>query len=134
VREYREFHSDLLAHQDDEILFAPFMLGRIFEAVLKQSAPWHEIDRISRDSIRMLNDFLGHRPVPTLESRKHEPYAHEWVRPVPLYVRGAGAAVGPYTRLIEGTIAILEDVPPNILRLAHFAPHLMQELAMDPRA
>src|SRR5262245_3635023 len=39
---YREFHRDLLFHQTDELLFRPFFLGRVCEAVLRQGPPWNE--------------------------------------------------------------------------------------------
>jgi hypothetical protein len=134
IPEYREFHSDLLVHQTDDELFGPLMLGRVFEAVLKQGGPWDEVDRITRDVIRTLNDFLGHRPVPALETRKHEPYLHEWVRPIPLYIRGVGTAHSRYKELVDATIKILEVVNPSIQRRAQFDPQLMLELALDPRA
>ena len=83
---YRTFHRDLLFHQSDNQLFGPFMLGRIFESVLRQPRPWGKPARVSDKAISELNCFLGHRPLPTLESQKIEPRTHEWVRPVPLYL------------------------------------------------
>ena len=50
-----------------------------------------------------LDDFIGHRPVAVLRTpRKIEPYEHEWVRPIPLYIRGVGVGTGRYERLIVG--------------------------------
>jgi len=91
---YFEFHRDLLFHQSEATLVNAFFLGRICEAVLRQGPPWDEAARITRAAISELNDYLGHRPVAALESQKIEPYTHEWVRPVPLYIRGAGIVVG----------------------------------------
>jgi len=92
---YREFHRDLLFHQTDVALFQPFFIGRMFEAVLQQGGPWQESDRIIPAAIHLLNDFIGHRPVAVLRSeQKIQPYEHEWVRPVPLWIRGAGVAPG----------------------------------------
>ena len=42
-----------------------------------------------------LNDYIGHRPVAVLRTeQKIQPYDHEWVRPIPLWIRGAGVARG----------------------------------------
>lgn len=131
---YLEFHRDLLFHQTDRTLFGPFFLGRVFEAVLQQGPPWDDPQRIARGAIRTLNDFVGHRPVAVLENRKLQPYEHEWVRPVPLYIQGAGVAVGPYHDVVRAAIEILETTDPALLRAAHFDPQLLEELAMDPRA
>ena len=96
---YREFHRDLLFHQTDEQLFQPFFIGRVCEAVLRQGGPWDETERIVRGAIARLNDYLGHRPVAVLRTeQKIQPYDHEWVRPIPLWIRGAGVAHGPVSR------------------------------------
>ncbi|MCE5266837.1 MAG: hypothetical protein LLG00_03010 [Planctomycetaceae bacterium] len=132
---YREFHRDLLFHQTEETLFQPFFVGRMCEAVLQQGSPWEETDRIVRGAIRRLNDYLGHRPVAVLRSeQKLQPYEHEWVRPIPLWIRGAGAAVGPYRELVETALAILDATDPGILLDAMFAMDQLDELAVDPRA
>jgi len=131
---YFEFHRDLLFHQSEATLGNAFFLGRICEAVLRQGPPWDEAARITKAAIGELNDFLGHRPVAALESQKIEPYAHEWVRPVPLYVRGAGVVVGPYQRVVEATLALLQATDPDLLRETFFDPDLLNELAFDPRA
>ena len=70
---YRKFHQDLLLHQTDNLLLNSFMFGRVCEAVLSQGPPWDETDRITSDSLAMLNDYVGHRPVAALETRKIEP-------------------------------------------------------------
>jgi hypothetical protein len=132
---YRAFHRDLLHHQTDAALFRPFFIGRACEAILKEGPPWEDEERIVTAAIRRLNDYLGHRPVAVLHSRqKIEPYAHEWVRPIPLYVRGAGVACGPYREVIERALEILRATDPGILREAAFDSELVDELAIDPRA
>ena len=40
IAAYRDHHVDLLGHQPDSILFSPFFLARVCEAVLAQGAPW----------------------------------------------------------------------------------------------
>jgi hypothetical protein len=103
---YLAFHADLLFHQREESLFGPFFVGRACEAILQQGVPWEERDRIVTGALTRLNDYVGHRPVATLETRRHEPYAHEWVRPVPLYVEGAGVESGRYEWVVDEAIAI----------------------------
>ncbi len=131
---YFAFHRDLLFHQTEAGLCNSFFVGRVCEAVLRQGPPWDQPERITAAAIEELNDFLGHRPVAALESQKIEPYAHEWVRPVPLYVCGAGAAAGPYRRVLEATLKLLRETDPELLREAYFDPDLLDELAFDPRA
>ncbi len=132
---YRRFHSDLLFHQSEESLYQPFFVGRVFEAVLQQGGPWEETDRIVRGAISRLNDYLGHRPVAVLRTQqKIQPYAHEWVRPIPLFLRGAGVAVGRYHDLVTRALAILEDVDSTLQFESMFDLALLEELAVDPRA
>ena len=132
---YRDHHRDLLFHQSDRELFRPFFLGRICEAVLAEGAPWEEHARIVTGVLSRLNDFIGHRPLAVLENgRRAEPYAHERLRPVPLYIAGAGVACGKYERLVADALATLTSTDPDILRLAHFDPDALEELAFDPRA
>jgi hypothetical protein len=133
--EYRRFHRDLLFHQTDEALFQPFFLGHAFLAVLAQGGPWDVPDRVVREAIRRLNDFIGHRPVAVLRTQqKIQPYEHEWVHPIPLYVEGAGVSVGCYHDVVEKALEILRNTPDDLLDRAWFHPELMQELAVDPRA
>jgi hypothetical protein len=132
---YRQHHQDLLAHLGDAELFQPFFLARAAEAVLAQGPPWVETERIKEGALNQLNDYLGYRPIAILETRpKAEPYPHERVRPIPLYIRGAGAAWGRYQLLIEQTIRILEAVGQGILADASFDLEMLDELALDPRA
>ena len=132
---YREFHRDLLFHQTDETLFQPFFIGRVCEAILQQGGPWHETDRIMHDALFHLNDYIGHRPVAVLRTeQKLQPYEHEWVRPIPLWIRGAGVAAGPYRELVETAIQILENTDPVTLFEAMLFLEQLDELAFDPRA
>ena len=132
---YREFHADLLFHQTDEALWRPYFIGRAAEALLRQGGPWDEDERIVPAAIAELNDYIGHRPVAVLRNeQRHEPYDHEWVRPVPLYIREAGVAIGRYDRLIEHALDILRQTEPGTLFQAHFDLALLEELAFDPRA
>jgi hypothetical protein len=131
---YRRHHADLLFHQTDRDLFQPFLLARAFEAVLTQGPPW-EAGRIVPAALARLNDFVGHRPIAILETRPQgEPYDHERVRPVPLYLREAGVAWGPYQPLVKETFQILADTSPDLLADACFDLALLDELAFDPRA
>jgi len=84
---------------------------------------------------KRLNDYLGYRPVAVLESeRQMEPYAHERVCPIPLYVKDVGVAPGMYKELVEHALAILNQCDPDIRQQAWFDPQLVEELAIDPRA
>ena len=131
---YRSFHEDLLFHQTDRDLFGPFFVGRVCEAILAVGPPWDEDERLSSETVAKLNDFIGYRPVAVLENKRVEPYSHEWVRPIPIYVRGAGAALGKYRRVVNTALQLLKDTDSDILRAAQFDPELMDELAIDPRA
>jgi hypothetical protein len=132
---YREHHRDLLSHLTDADFENPFFLGRVFEAVLEQGSPWDESERITQGALKKLNDFLGYRPLAVLENgRQMEPYPHERLRPFPLYVRGAGVAIGPYESVISKALDLMETVPADLREDAHFSLELMDEMALDPRA
>jgi hypothetical protein len=132
---YREYHSDLLFHQSDGEIWQPFLLGRAMQSLLRLGSPWDELDRLVDGSLDELNDFIGHRPLATLRtSQRMEPYDHEWVAPVPIYVRSAGVSCGRYERLLTNTLEILRATAPELLRAAHFDPELLDELCLDPRA
>lgn len=131
---YVDFHRDLLFHQAPEGIFNGFFLGRCLEAVLASGGPWDETERVIEESIRRINDFVGFRPVAQLENRVCQPYPHEWVRPIPLFIVGAGIAEVPYRNLVTRTLQILRDTDPAILRAAHFDLEALDELAVDPRA
>ena len=131
---YRHFHQDLLQQIDEESLVNSFFLGRIFEAVLSQGAPWDQIARITDGAVAQLNDYIGYRPVAALESQKLQPYHHEYVRPIPIYIRDVGAAVGPYKEVVELAIRLLDAADDEVLRAAQFDLGNLDELSFDPRA
>ncbi len=132
---YRLHHRDLLFHQTDEFLFQPLFIGRACEAILAEGGPWNEAERIIRGALARLNDFIGHRPLAVLETgQKMQPYPHERVRPIPLFIQGAGVSVGRYWELVEKTLQILSATDEDLLRQAWFDPGLLEELAIDPRA
>ncbi|HLN28042.1 MAG TPA: hypothetical protein VK395_09865 [Gemmataceae bacterium] len=132
---YRHHHADLLVHLSDQALFEPFFLARAFEAVLAQGPPWDEEDRIISGALAQLDDYVGHRPIAILESRpRGEPYDHERVRPIPLFIRGAGVAQGRCHDLIAATLTVLESTDRAILAETYFDLTLLDELAVDPRA
>jgi hypothetical protein len=131
---YFDFHRDLLYHQRPEVMLNGFFIGRCLEAVLAQGGPWDERDRIVRGAIERLNDFVGYRPVAVLEGRKITAYSHEFVRPVPLFIRGCGVAAGPYQTIVERALEILSRTDPDLLRRASFDLTRLTELSYDPRA
>lgn len=131
---YREFHRDLLFHQTDEGLFRSFFVGRFCEAVLRQGPPWDEEERIVAGAVRLLNDYVGYRPVAVLEKQKLEAYPHEFLRPIPLYIKGAGVAFGPEREVVRQALEILQSTDSDLLDQACFHFELLDELAFDPRA
>lgn len=137
---YLDFHRDLLFHQRPEVIFNGFFLGRCADAILAESSARSEAgrpddeDELVGAAIERLNDFVGYRPVAVLENRRGAPYPHEFVRPVPLYIDGAGVSAGPYFDIVSRALAILRATDPAILRAASFDPVRLQELALDPRA
>lgn len=132
---YRRFHADLLFHLSPEDFLQPFFVARVAEAVLSQGAPWDDTDRITSGALAKLNDFLGHRPVAVLENtRQMQPYDHERFRPVPLYLRGVGAARGRHAELINAALQLLERTPGDVLHQAYFNFEQLEELALDVRA
>ncbi|MCA9128873.1 MAG: hypothetical protein KDB22_17425 [Planctomycetales bacterium] len=131
---YLDFHKDLLFHQEPEGLFNGFFLGCAIEAVVQQGEPWDEVDRIVNAAISQINDYVGYRPVAVLEGRRLEPYAHEWVRPIPAWVQGIGATAGPYSEVITTCMEIMQQTEPEILRQASFDFQMLEELSIDPRA
>jgi len=132
IPDYLRFHEDLLNHVPQRDLCQPFFVVRALEAILAHGGPWEA--RIVPAVIDKLNDFLGYRPVATLENKQlGEPYPHERFRPIPLYLREAGVGSGPYEQLIAEAISILKDAPPSILEDASFDLALLEEWACDPR-
>lgn len=132
---YHEHHRDLLFHLQPEDFQQAFFLAKVFEAVLEQGGPWEETDRIVTGAVERLNDFIGYRPIAVLENgRKCEPYAHERHRPLPIFLRGAGVASGPYRALIARVMELLGEMPPDVLAEAYFDLNLLDELSVDLRA
>ena len=133
---YRAFHGDLLAHQSPGGIERPFFVMSAAQAVLAAGGPDEGRDEeIVAAAIDRLNDYAGWRPVAVLENgRLSEPYRHERVRPVGLYLEAAGAAHGRYAELVGGAIDILRQAPEGLVRQADFEPDLLAELAFDPRA
>ena len=131
---YWAFHKNLLFHQEQDEVFNSFFVGRVCEAVLRQGGPWDDTERVVPAAIRELNDFVGFRPVAVLESRKVEPYPHERLRPIPLYIRDAGVAAGRYQTVVGKALDLLCATEESLLRRAFFDPTALRELAFDPRA
>jgi len=132
---YREFHGDLLEHQPAGAIERPFFLMSAAQAVLAVGGPEDDPQAVVDQAIERLNDYVGWRPVAVLENgRLSEPYRHERVRPVPLWMAGAGAAHGRYGRLVTTAIDILREAPPQLVRQADFDLEMLEELAFDPRA
>ncbi|MCG8449249.1 MAG: hypothetical protein MI725_06690, partial [Pirellulales bacterium] len=132
---YREFHRNLLFHQQEADLWRPFFVGKACEELLRQGSPWDETERIVTGALEQLNDYVGYRPLPTLASGDTaEPYAHEFVRPIPLFIRGAGVQVGRYERIIQMALDILQNTDEDILARAWFDLERLDEIALDPRA
>ena len=132
---YRRHHRDLLLHQSDAALWRPLLLGRMCEAVLRQGGPWDDQPRLVAAALEEINDYIGYRPVAVLRTAQRiEPYEHEWVRPIPLYVRGAAVAPGRYEALLSAALDLLRRSSADLLAEASFDPQLLDELALDPRA
>ncbi|TWT52665.1 hypothetical protein Pla22_02910 [Rubripirellula amarantea] len=136
--DYLDFHRDALFHQQPELLFNGFFMARAADALLNvcvndQSSETSDSEIIQL-AIDQLDDFVGYRPVAMLENRRCQPYRHEYVCPVPLYVAGAGVSAGPYFEIITRAIAVLKQTDESVLHAASFDPERMVELSLDPRA
>ena len=132
---YSLYHRDLLFHQSDIDLFTPFFIAVAMEAVLAQGGPWKDGKLIVAGALSQLNDFVGHRPIAILESRpRGEPYEHERVRPLPLWLRGAGAGWSRYRELVGQALEILSETEQPVLTEAGFDMEALEELSCDPRA
>ncbi len=134
---YTAYHSDLLEHQTEEYIFNSLFVGRVVELILSQgltTEPAENDEATIQRAIRKLSDYIGYRPVATLESQKIEPYSHEYVRPIPIYIKGVGAAKGKYAAIIERCLEHLGRTDPELLRAAYFDPDRLNEISLDPRA
>ena len=134
IPEYLQHHEALLFHQTQDLLLNSFFVAKALQVILQAGDTLDQTDHVVAETIATLNDFLGHRPVATLESQKIEPYSHEWICPIPVYLNGIGAASGPYFKIVDTAIKLLSETNPVILREAKFSLERMQELAIDPRA
>ena len=135
---YRDFHRDLLSHWSADDYCHPFLLARFCEGILATLASTEGepcvSDTLVKATLKQLNDYLGYRPVAVLEGdRRCKPYDHEYVCAVPLWVRGAGAAVGRYQALIETALNILRETPEELRRAALFDLEQLEEIVLDPR-
>ena len=141
---FRQFHRDALFHQSDEFLFNPFFLARLCALIAQDLTAHKQIPAADAQNervlmaeriIRQANDFLGFRPIPTLEGEKRcEPDPHEWIAVIPLYRGQSGVAEGRYSELIKRTINILKETDTSLLHDAWFDPEKLDELDIDPRA
>lgn len=130
---FLKHHRDLLVGRENGFLFSSYFIAEAMRSLLQSGGPWTEHDRVVSSALDSLNNFLGHRPVAALESRDIEPYPHEWVAPIPVWYPETGACYGPYQRLIEIAVEVLQETDEAILRDAHFSLGRMQVLAIDPR-
>ena len=132
---YIDRHKDLLFHQPPEAIFSGFFIGRVSESLLQAISEGVSGDEaIIAAAFDRLDDYVGYRPIPRLEKAPGEPYPGEYIRPVPLFIAGAGTTDGPYCEIVKRAIAALLQTDPNILRAASFDPNRLLELAFDPRA
>jgi hypothetical protein len=131
---YLDYHRDLLAHQTPDIVFNSFFIGRACEVALRLVSAETNHEPLAQRAMRELNDYLGYRPVAALESQKIEPYEHEYVSPIPLYIRQVGVAHGRYQALVQQALEILRKADASVLDAAQFDVELLDELAVDPRA
>lgn len=131
---YRRFHTDLLFHLGEAEIFQSFFVARCFEVVLALGQPWQESERLVPQAIGTLNDYVGYRPVATLEQVRHQTYPHERYRPIPLFVRGAGVSSGVHHAVVSKALEILRQADPEILSQAYFDLDHLEELAIDVRA
>ena len=128
---YRAHHADLLGPCSDADLFTPFFSARACEAILASRG--EDSDPVAA-ALDRLNDFVGYRPMPVLESRRSgELYDHERFRPVPIYLRGVGVAVGRFQPLVVQAFSILAATDSDLLEEAQFDLAQLDEFALDPR-
>jgi hypothetical protein len=130
---YCEAHKNLIfSNCDRTFLFNSLFVGRVFEATLAEVHQESDAQIVSH-ALHRLNDYVGHRPVAVLENRQMKPYDKEWIRPIPIYIRGVGPATGPYAEIVSIAIEILEKTDSAISQMAQFDLTKLQELSVDPR-
>lgn len=137
ISAYRAHHADLLGHLSEADFYSPFLLARMFEAVLAAGteAGDQQTAAITEAALRRLNHFVGYRPVAVLENdRKSEVYSHERFCPVPLYFSDVGAAAGRYEAVINATVAFMRNLPEDLVSGSHFSIDRLSELSLDVRS
>ncbi|GEM_PF-1611391 len=133
---YLDFHKNLLGQDHASVLCNPFAIARFCEAVLQTRAADEAAppEAIIQAALTKVNDYVGYRPTAVLSgNRATKPYAHEFVCPIPLYIRGAGAAFGRYQRLIDKAVTILEATDDSLKQAFFFQIENLEEIALDPR-
>lgn len=134
IPEYRRFHHDILGHLTPQELLQPLLVVKMLETLLAQSTLMDEPEKAVGSAVLQLNDFLGYRPVATLENKQlGEAYPHEFFRPIPVYLKELGAGHGPYEGLILEAIGVLRSIPFDLLEEASFDLSRLEEWAYDPR-
>ncbi|MEZ6104714.1 MAG: hypothetical protein R3B96_01020 [Pirellulaceae bacterium] len=131
---YAHYHADLLFHQRPESLFNGYFVARASEALVQDASLDDEPGKVAERIVLRLSDFVGHRPLATLEHRRLVVNPHERVRPVPLYISGAGVACGVYEPVVSLALELLRGTDEDLLLAAQFEPESLEELAFDPRA
>lgn len=132
---YRAYHQDILGNLSDSELLQPFLVTRMMECLLASGGNGEPPEKVIPAAIDKLNDFLGYRPIATLENKRlGEPYPHERFRPIPLYLRDAGVGFGPYQKLIQEAITVLQAIPVDLLDEASFDFARLEEWSYDPRS
>ena len=134
---YVQHHTDLLFHIKPSELFHPFFLARMFEVVLAASSHtgWNNDAALTADALKRINDYVGYRPVAILDNdRRMSVYDHERFCAIPLYFQSVGTGVGPYRKLIEGTLRFIKQLPDSMTAPAHFSLEHLDELCLDIRA
>ncbi|MFO0815494.1 MAG: hypothetical protein U0796_19940 [Gemmatales bacterium] len=134
IPEYRQFHRDLLQHVPDQELFPPLMVVRMLECLLSETGLKEEPDLAIAHTIKKLNDFIGYRPVATLENgRLGDTYPQESLHPIPLYLADVGVGYGRYEQLIQQSITVLNNIPEELLEEASFDLKRLAEWSYDAR-
>ena len=131
---YLKFHGFTLSHIHSSHVINAFFFGRAAEATLIAMHDGLDDAAVTAAAIRRLNDYVGHRPVATLQNKPHAPYPHEWIRPVPLYIRGVGVLRGQFQEVVTRALEMLRNTDESLLRASYFNPDHLAELAFDPRA
>ena len=130
---YREFHRDLLPDLTEQTLASPFFLAAVADAVLTTGTPFAG-PVANAEAVALLNDFVGHRPIPTLRGgERSEIQPHERHHPLPLYRDDAGFADHEYETLLRATFDLLRGTPADLLDRGFFALDRVEELSLDLR-